>query len=85
MSINSFNNSIFILNTDISEKNMINEHINNFRKYFKKKYFKLNKDNFYGINAKEKLIENNKYNSFIQYIEYILEDTSSEKKNFMLN
>ena len=48
-------------------------------------YFELNEDNFYGIIAKEKLIENNKYNSFIQYIEYILEDTSSEKKNFMIN
>lgn len=81
--INSFNNSIFILNKiDLSERNMINEDINNFKECFKEKYFELNEDNFYGIIAKEKLFENNKYKSFIQYIEYILEDKSSEITNF---
>lgn len=59
------------------------EKINDFREYFKNNsQIKLNEDNSIGISSKEKLIENNKYNSFLQFIEYVIADKSVNDDNF---
>ncbi len=68
--IDSFKQSFFILNKIDLDKN--NEYLNNnLREFFKNMKIEINEDNFLGISSKEKLIENNKYESFPQFIEYI--------------
>ena len=76
----SFNESIYILNKsdllDTEEKK--EEQLEIFRDKFG-----IDKNNSFLYNSKEKLLENNKFNSFYQFTEYIINDKKPFSKNFI--
>ena len=78
----SFGEAIYILNKIErlkSEKDK-NELIRIFRERFE-----LNENNSLYFSSREKLIENNKYNSFYQFIEYIINDESITFIDYLKN
>ena len=76
----SFGESIFILNKiDLIKSE---EEKNNQLEIFREK-FELNENNSLYFSSKEKLLENNKFNSFYQFIEYIINDDGCNFVKFL--
>ena len=78
----SFEESIFILNKIdlIKEKEEVDKQLNIFRKKFG-----LKNNNSLCFSSLDNLQENNKFNSFYQFIEFILEDNTPHSINFIEN
>ena len=62
----------------LSDPDKKNEKIQVFRKQFE-----LTNNNSLFFSSKEKLLNNNKFNSFYQYINYVIEDKSPYSENFI--
>lgn len=76
----TYNEAIFILNkSDLLENDdEKNKQLNIFREKYE-----LNESNSLYFSSKEKLLENNKFNSFIQFIEYIIESKFKISNKFI--
>lgn len=74
----SIKNSIFILNKidKIDNDREKKEQLNLFRKKFKN--YNFNENNSFVFSSKLKLLESNKFNSFYNFTEYIIEDKKNE-------